>query len=318
MNKIVALPFKNQEKLICRHARQKLLDAGFTVVGNETGHDLSKDELRLMIKDAFAVIAGLEQYSADVLCEAQKLKVVIRFGVGTDNLDLRTMQKMGIKVGSITNCNAVAEYALALMLACYRRIPEHDSLARSCSWVRLPIREISGKCIGIVGFGRVGRRLAQLLSGFDAKILVYDMQLDEQAAKALNVQSVCFDELLAQSDIISLHLPSTPQTFHLINGQTIAKMKDQAVLINTARGSLIDEPALVQALTSGKLLCAGLDVFEQEPITNSNPFLPLKDRTVLSPHAAASTFETNYNGSLTAVDSILSVYNGGDPIYKVV
>lgn len=317
MKPIVAIPFKTQAKNISSETRKMLTDAGFELVCNETGKALSREDFKAMIKDAFAVIAGTEEYDADILSEAKNLKTVIRFGVGTDNFDLQKMKEMGIKVGVITNYNAVAEFALALMLSCYRQIPQHDAGAREACWTRFPMREISGKTVGIVGFGRIGQRLAKLLSGFDANVLAYDPFMNKEAAEKLNVSSVSFDELLKQSDIVSLHLPITAETKHIINEKTISQMKDKAVVINTARGALIDEKALAQALDSGKLLFAGLDVYETEPVTADNPLLQLKDRTVVAPHAAASTYETNYNGGFTCAKSIIAVYNGEDPLYPV-
>lgn len=317
MKPIVALPFKTQAQNITQETRNMLLDAGFTLVCNETGKALSKDDMKAMLKDAFGVIAGTEEYDADILSEAKNLKVIVRFGVGTDNFDLRTMEKMGIKVGVIANYNAVAEFTLALMLSCYRKIPQHDAGARKADWKRFPMREISGKTIGIVGFGRIGRRLAQLLSGFGAKLVTYDPFVDELAAGELHVTPVSFQELLAQSDIVSLHLPISDTTRHIINEKTIAMMKNGAVLINTARGALVDESALCDALKSGKLDFAGIDVFEQEPVTADNPLLDLKDKTVVGPHAAASTYETSYNGGLICAQSIIQVYNNGNPVYPV-
>lgn len=317
MKPIVALPFKTQAKNISADARKLLTDAGFELVCNETGAALSRDAMKAMLSDAFAVIAGTEEYDADILSAAKNLKTIIRFGVGTDNFDLQKMKEMGIKVGVITNSNAVAEFALALIISCYRQIPRHDCGAREADWTRYPMREITGKTVGLVGFGKIGQRLAKLLSGFDANIIAYDPYMNMEAAKALNVKPVSFDELLAKSDIVSLHLPNTPETRHTINSETIAKMKDKAVLINTARGALVDEKALYEALVSGKLLCAGLDVYEKEPLTADNPLLALKDRTVVAPHAAASTFETSYNGGLICAKSIINVFNGEDPLYPV-
>ena len=317
MKPIVALPFKTQAKNISSEARKMLTDAGFELVCNQTGKSLDKQAFKAMIKDAFAVIAGTEIYDAEILDAADKLKVIVRFGVGTDNFNLTKMKEKGIKVGVIANYNAVAEYALALMLSCYRQIPQHDTAARTADWTRFPMREITGKTVGIVGFGRIGRRLAKLLSGFDANLLAYDPFMDDKAAEELNVKPVSFEDLLSQSDIVSLHLPSTPETKHIINETSLKKMKDDAVIINTARGALIDENALCKALESGKLRFAGLDVFEQEPVTADNPVLALKDKTVVTPHAAASTFETNFNGGITCAKSIIQVFNGGDPVYPL-
>lgn len=178
------------------------------------------------------------------------------------------------------------------------------------------MRELKEKTVGIVGFGRIGRRLAQILQGFDVKILAYDPYMNEAAAAKLCVTPVSLDTLLAESDVVSLHLPATPQTHHLINRETIAKMKDGAYLVNTSRGVLIDESALKEALESGKLAGAALDVFEREPITKDLA-LNSVDNILLAPHVAALSVETNYNAGLTCAESVIRVYNGGAPLYPV-
>lgn len=317
MKPIVVLPFTTQAKNIHPEARKMLMDAGFELVCNDTGKALPKEKLKAMLKDAFAVIAGTEEYDAEVLDAAENLRVVMRFGVGTDNFDLAKMAEKGIKVGVIANNNAVAEFALALILSCYKMIPQHDEIARRGDWTRLPMREITGKTIGLIGFGKIARRLAKLLSGFEANVVAYDPYMDEKAAIELNVKYVSFEQLLKVSDIVSLHLPSTPETKHTINKDAIAMMKDGAVIINTARGALVDEKALYDALESGKLHCAGLDVYETEPVSADNPLLTLKNKTVVSPHTAASTFETSYDGGLVCAQSIIQVYNNGNPVYPI-
>ena len=178
------------------------------------------------------------------------------------------------------------------------------------------MRELGGKTVGIVGFGRIGRRLAEMLQGFNVKLLAYDPYMNPEAAAARNVTPVSLDELLAQSDVVSLHLPSTPETKGLFCAETFAKMKDGAYLVNTARGSLIKEADLIDALNSGKLAGVGLDVFEQEPVTADNPLFAMEGNA-LAPHAAALSFETNYNGGIICAQSIINVYKGEKPVYPL-
>ena len=316
MAKTVALMTRHHSTLICQEARQLLLDAGFEIISNDTGRILNPEEQKALIKDAYAIIAGTEKYNRDMLLGCDNLKVVTRFGVGTDNFDLNTMREMGLEVGVIANYNAVAEFALTLMLNVLKNQQNYDPAVRQGLWSRFPMRELSKKTIGLVGFGRIGRRLAELLTGFDVKILAYDPYMNEQAAKERNVIPTTLEALLEQSDIISLHLPSTPQTYHMINSDMIQKMKDGAYLVNTARGSLVDEKALYEALCSGKLCGAGLDVYEQEPVTAENPLFSLKN-TVLAPHVSALTYETNYNGGIICAQSIINVANGEKPLYPL-
>ena len=293
-----------------------LLDAGFEIVSNDTGKILSPEDQKALIKDAYAIIAGTEKYDAAMLEGCDNLKVVVRFGVGTDNFDLETMKKMGIQVGVIANYNSVAEFALMLILCAMKNFSRFDGAVRQGKWSRFPMRELTGKTVGIVGFGRIGRRLAELLHGFDVKMLAYDPYMNDEAAKQRGVTPVALDELLAEADVVSLHLPSTPQTHHLINAETLAKMKDGAYLINTARGSLVNEADLIDALSSGKLAGVGLDVFEKEPVTADNPIFALEGNA-LAPHAAALSFETNYNGGIICAQSIINVYNGEKPVYPL-
>ena len=316
MAKKVALMTRHHSTLICQEARELLLNAGFEIVSNDTGRILTPEEQKALIKDVYAIVAGTEKYPREMLEGCDNLKVVTRFGVGTDNFDLKTMREMDLEVGVIANYNAVAEFALTLMLNVLKNQQNYDPAVRQGLWSRFSMRELSAKTVGLVGFGRIGRRLAELLSGFGVKVLAYDPYLNEQAAKERNVIPAGLDELLAQSDIVSLHLPSTPETYHLINAESIAKMKDGAYLINTARGSLVDEQALYDALVSGKLSGAGLDVFEKEPVTADNPLFGLQN-TVLAPHVAALTYETNYNGGIICAQSIINVAEGGKPLYPL-
>ena len=269
-----------------------------------------------MIRDAYAIIAGTEKYDREMLTGCDQLKVVTRFGVGTDNFDLQAMKEMGIQVGVIANHNAVAEFTLTLILTAMKNLPRYDCVVRQGKWSRFPMRELSGKTVGIVGFGRIGRRLAELLTGFGMTILAYDPYMNDEAAKERNVTPVSLDELLQKSDVVSLHLPSTKENVHLINAETISKMKDGAYLINTSRGTLVDEKALYEALVSGKLAGAGLDVYEKEPVTEDNALFKLENN-VLAPHVSALTYETNYNGGIICAESIIRVARGEKPMYSL-
>lgn len=312
----IAFPFRHHATLVCDEARQMLLDAGFELVCNDTGRKLNREEQKALIKDAFAVVAGTEIYDRDILEGCHNLKAILRFGVGTDNFDLEAMKEMGIQVGVIANHNAVAEFALTLILATMKNLPLYDSAVRRGGWDRYPMRELSNKTVGLVGFGRIGRRLAELLQGFHVELLAYDPYMNLQEAERLGVKSVGIDELLGQADVVSLHLPLTEKTRHIINKAAIEKMKDGAYLINTARGQLVDESALMEALSSGKLSGAGLDVYETEPVTAGNPLFELENNC-LAPHVSALSYETNYNGGIICAQSIINVLHGGKPIYSL-
>lgn len=312
----VALMTRHHAALVCEEARSLLLNAGFEIISNDTGRILNRVEQKALIEDAYAIIAGTEKYDADILSVCRNLKVITRFGVGTDNFDLETMKKMGVQVGVIANHNAVAEFTLTMILASMKNLTRYDAVVREGKWSRFPMRELSQKTVGIVGFGRIGRRLAELLAGFDVEILAYDPYMNAAAAAARKVTSVSLDDLLTRSDVVSLHLPSTAETHHLINAKTIGKMKDGAYLINTSRGSLVDEAALYEALVAGKLSGAGLDVYEKEPVTVGNPLFS-QENDVLAPHVSALSYETNYNGGIICAKSIIQVLDGGKPLYPL-
>lgn len=315
MSMKIAVPFRHHATHICDEARQMLLDAGFELVCNDTGRVLTFDEQKEMISGAFAVIAGTEKYDAAMLEGCDELKLIMRFGVGCDNFDLKTMKEMGIQVGVIANYNAVAEFTLLHILSAMKNLPQLDSAVRQGKWSRFPMKELTGKTVGLVGFGRIGRRVAEMLAGFNVEILAYDPYMNVEEASKRSVTPLSFEEVLTRSDIVSLHLPSTPETYHLMNESTLGMMKEGAYLINTSRGKLIDEKALYAALTSGHLRAAGIDVYEEEPVKSpDNPLFGL-DNITLTPHTAAITYETNYNGGIICAKSILSVKNGGAPMY---
>lgn len=316
MKPIVAFPFRHHSTMICQEAKQMLIDAGFELICNDTGRKLDRQEQKEMIKDAFAIISGTEKYDADMLDAAPDLKVIIRFGVGLDNYDVAEMKKRGIQIGVISNNNAVAEFTLTLILGMLKNLPRFDTAARNAKWDRYPMYELSGKTVGIVGFGRIGRRLCELLKGFGVKILVNDLYLKPDGAEKFGVESVSLEYLLTESDIVSLHVPSTPETYHMINADTLGMMKNTAVLINSSRGSLVDEAALYTALKNGTIRGAALDVYETEPLAAGNPLFELEN-VVLSPHVAALTEETNYNAGITCSRSVINVYGGGSPVYPV-
>lgn len=317
MNKpIVAMPFSHHATHVCEEARKMLVDAGFELVTNDTGRKLTAQEQHKMIKDAYAIISGTEKYDREMLEGCNNLKVIMRFGVGVDNYDLDAMQEKGIKVGVIANYNAVAEFALMLILDSLKNYSALDKAVRQGKWDRYPMRELTSKTVGLIGFGRIGKRLAELLKPFNVELLVYDPYVQEQVVNGFGAKLVPIKELLNNSDVVSLHLPSTKDTYHTINEKTLKQMKDGAYLINTSRGALVDEHAVVNALQSGKLSGIGFDVYEVEPVTSENVLFGIAN-TQLTPHTAAITYETNYNGGLICARSIINVQNGEDPLYRV-
>jgi phosphoglycerate dehydrogenase-like enzyme len=242
----------------------------------------------------FALVATTK-LTEEVLSAANQLRLIQHQGVGYDNIDLKAANARGIPVAICPTGTSigVAEHVFLLILSIYKRILEADASMRRGEWLQWALRptsfEISGKSIGLVGLGRTGREVASRACAFGAKVVYTDTVRPEPALEdALGVSFLSLDELLSTSDIVSLHAPLTPETRYLINTNSLAKMKPTAILINTARGPLVDEPALVEALRTGKILGAGLDVFEREPPPKDHPLFALPN-VVLTPHIAAGT-----------------------------
>lgn len=272
-----------------------------------------------LVADADVLLPGFAAVDATLLQRAPRVRLVHKWGIGIDSIDLDALRGRGIALAITTGANAapVAELALALMLAVYRRIPYVNRAMREGRWPTPEMREtcfqIAGKTVGLVGFGHIGRMLARRLAGFDTEIIYSDtVRADEATESRLGARQVALDELLARSDIVSLHAPLTAQTRHLINAPTIATMRDGAVLINTARGGLVDEQALYDALRAGKLRGAGLDAFDPEPPAPGNPLLTL-DQVVVTPHAGGGVFDNVGNVARHAFGNIQRFLRG-EPI----
>ncbi|HET9494279.1 MAG TPA: D-glycerate dehydrogenase [Chloroflexia bacterium] len=259
------------------------------------------------------------QVDAEVFDAAPDLRVVANMAVGYNNVDLAEATRRGIPVtntpGVLTD--TTADFAFALLMAAARRVVEGDKFTREGrfhGWGPLMMvgTDVYGKTLGIVGFGRIGRAVAKRATGFGMQVLYFDrVPADEDTERALNASFVPFDRLLAESDFVSLHTDYNPETHHLIGAPEFAMMKPGAYLINTARGAIVDEAALVEALKSGRLAGAGLDVFEREP--EIHPELLTLENAVLAPHIASASMETRTAMALMAAENVLSALRGERP-----
>jgi len=245
---------------------------------------LSGEDLIGQLQGIDGVVAGADPYTREVLA-ASRLKAIARVGVGYDAIDMQTANELGIAVTITpgTNEHSVAEQTMSLLLGVYRGFPGRDQEVRTGVWKRKPLRRLAGRTIGLVGLGRIGRAVAWRAQGLGLKVISHDPFADQAFAAQQNIPLVGLEELLGQSDIVSLHIPCTPETTDLINAQTLRMMRPGAVLINTARGGLVDEDALAAALRSGHLAGAGLDVFKVEPLPLTSPLLAV-DNVLLAPH----------------------------------
>jgi D-3-phosphoglycerate dehydrogenase / 2-oxoglutarate reductase len=275
----------------------KISERGVQLLKEQPGWKIvltTKETLDGEIVDADALIVrSATKVTADLLDKAPKLRAVGRAGVGVDNIDLEAATRRGVLVMSTPGGNAVsvAEHTFALLLALARQVPRLDKAIHEGRWEKSSAAgtEVRGKTLGLIGLGRIGSEVAVRGEAFDMRVLGYDPYISEAAARELNVELVPLDKLLAESDFISLHTALSPATQNLINAETIRKMKNGARIINAARGELIEEAALAEALKSGKLAGAALDVFAEEPPRNS-PLVGLPN-VIATPHVAGSTAE---------------------------
>jgi D-3-phosphoglycerate dehydrogenase len=289
------------------------------VIYNPTGKPLTSTEVARLLPGVDGYIAGLDAIDRAALAAADRLKVIARYGVGVDSVDLQAAQEKGIVVTNTPGANSVsvAELAMALMLALLRQIPEAVSATRQGKWPRLSGASLEGKTVGILGLGAIGKLLARRLAGFDCRLLAYDPGPDQEFARANGVTLLPVDEILPQADLISLHMPLLPETNRLVNQDFLAKMKKGAYLINTARGEIIDESALLAALQSGHLRGAGLDAFRVEPPDLNNPLLSLP-QVIATPHLGAQTDGAVNNMGRLSLQDCLAVLRGEPPRHRVV
>ena len=270
---------------------RELVAKNIAYIANPYGRRLSDEEATALIKEhqPIGMIAGVETLGRAQLEACPTIKVVSRCGTGMDNVDLAAAKELGITVYNTPDAPSpsVAELALGIMLSCLRQIPQADRLIRDGKWTAQKGSLLSGKTVGIIGFGRIGQKLATLLSGFGVTLLAYDPHVATPAHPHAHFTSL--EQLVLQCDILSLHLPYNSETHHLFNRARIAAMKPDAILINVARGGLIDEVALYNALSEGHLSAAGLDVFEQEPYSGPLSTLP---NVVLTAHMGSAAKET--------------------------
>lgn len=270
------------------------------------------------LKDYDAIITCGEKLPTAAVKElgSGKVKLISRWGVGTDEIDKEEAAKQGIAVCNAANSLsvAVAECAIAMMINLLRQFPERDASVRKNDWSwffegRLS-HQLEGKTVGIVGFGNIAKALAKMLSGFDCRVIACDdYYWDSEAAEKYNVEKVTLEEIVRTADVVSLHLASTPETENMVNRDFLTRMKHTAVLINTARGALVDEDALVWALENGQIAAAGLDVFRQEPPQPDNRLLKLPN-VMLLPHSGAGSYECLEKSSAMASGNIIDFFAG--------
>ncbi len=285
--------------------RERLLQYGCEIVDNPFNRPLKEKDLIPLLEDVDGVIAGLDEYSRKAICSSRRLKVISRYGVGLDNINLEAARDRGISVVNTpeVNTQAVADLTFGLMLAVCRKITQAHVSTQKGSWGRLIGRGVYKKSIGIIGLGRIGKAVAERARGFSMEILAHDVKKDEVFSKPLGIRFLPLDELLVKADFITLHCDLNPGSKGIIGSPELVLMKKTAYLVNTARGGLIDENALFEALRDKKIAGAALDAFENEPPVGS-PLLTL-DNILTTPHIGSYTHEALLEMGLIAVDNLI-------------
>lgn len=285
--------------------------------------DLSVATLKEAIADVDGVMVRVAPMSREVIGAARKLKVIGKHGVGTDNIDIPAATERGIIVCNTPEANSegVAELALMLMLAISRRLVECDAFVRAGQWSgkdELTGHELVGKTLSIVGIGRIGARLAHMCqAALDMKVYAYDPYVSREAMAARGITKVeTVDELMPVADFVSIHTPLTTATRGIVGARQFDLMKRSAYLINTSRGPVVDEAALIEALRQGKIAGAGLDVFEVEPPSADNPLLKMSN-VILLPHMGGTSYESMRNMATHSAADILAVLRGDRPRYPL-
>ncbi|WP_249298770.1 phosphoglycerate dehydrogenase [Feifania hominis] len=285
--------------------KRLLMEAGYELICNPAGSILTREQMQELIEDADGVIIGVDPLDREIISAGRKLRAIAKYGVGTDNIDLAFARERGIPV-SVTagaNSNAVADYAFALILACARQLTQINEMCHRKNWGKVVTGDVYGKTIGIIGLGAIGKGVARRARGFDMTVLAYDALWDEAYAEENGIVRAQLEEIYRESDFISLHIPLTPQTENLIDEEAFKMMKKGAVLVNTARGGLVDETALIQALHDGTLSAAGIDAFAQEPPDCEKLYsLP---NLIMGSHCGASTRGAAEQMSRMAAENIL-------------
>jgi D-3-phosphoglycerate dehydrogenase len=281
----------------------------------------SADDILAMARDADAVLVTYAKLPGELLRQLKRCKAIGRFGLGVDNIDLPTAKDLGIAVNYVPDycLREVSDHAMALLLALARKVTLSNKLVQSGRWEVppiVPLRRLEGRVLGLIGFGNIPRALAPKAKAFGLKVLTHDPYVKGDVLQRAGVEGVSLDDLLARSDFISVHAPLTPPTRGLVNAAAFAKMKKGAVLINTARGPLVDEAALAAALDSGQLGGAALDVVTTEPLAKDSPLIG-RDNVILTPHTAFYSVEALEELQTKCASDVARVLSGGKAVYPI-
>ncbi|WP_329020257.1 phosphoglycerate dehydrogenase [Streptomyces sp. NBC_00690] len=296
-----------------------LRDAGLeTVFARRVDREAAGTTLAECVADVAGVVAGTDSFSAEVIEAAPGLRILSRCGVGYDNIDVMAATRHGVAVTITpgTNRVSVAEHVLALMLNCARRIPQNLAAVRGGGWTQESGRELHGTTLGVVGLGSIGKTVARAALALGMRVVAHDPWLDEDFLKETGVQARSLDDVLAEADFLTLHISLDETTRHLIDAVALRRMKPDAYLINTARGGVVDEDALADAIEAGRLAGAALDVAEQEPLP-ANSRLRALDSVMVTAHIGAATVEARARSGAMAARQVIELLAGRTPEHLV-
>jgi phosphoglycerate dehydrogenase-like enzyme len=308
---LIVVPDDNPPAMAGTPALERLRQLGQVQVYDSDATDPLVLRQRLRDAEIAVNIRGRTRFTADVLASCPRLRLISIWGTGTDNVDLKAAAAHAITVTNTPGANAipVAEHTVGLMLAVAKQLVQGDQAIRQGGWPRNLVPQLRGKRLGILGTGLIGREVAAMGKGLGLDVVAWTFHPDAGLAARLGFRYVELDDLLRTSDILSIHLRATPDTHHFLNRGRLGLVKPGAILINTARGSLVDEAALTDCLRENKIAGAGLDVFETEPLPSGHPLTTLPN-VLLTPHAAGMTPEVIQTGLAMAVENIETFLKG--------
>ncbi len=312
--KILVTLQPNLKDIIHDHTVEAFGKVGYEVKAIYSADPVDEETICREIADCSGYIVGLEKVTPKVMDAAPLLKGVSKYGVGTDNIDIPAAEERGIEISNCpgSNSNAVAEATLGLLLNIARNVQNLCNELRDKTFKVYVGNEIAGKTVGILGFGNIGRKVAEYLKPFNTKTLVYDVFQDQAAADKLGATYASLEEIFKEADYVSVHLPLTAETNHIVGTELLNMAKPGLFLVNIARGGVVDENDLYEAVQSGQVARAAVDVFEFEPPTASK--MLTDDRFLVTPHIGAGTIEASFNMANMSIDNLISIIEGnGNP-----
>jgi D-3-phosphoglycerate dehydrogenase len=298
---------------LTQNQQQRLREQGYELEMLSSTREMDLAALASYVSQFDALMVGLDPITKEIMATGDRLKVVARFGVGLDSVDVKAATELGVVVTNTPAASkvAVAELTIALMFSLARQLPQHHTMTKAGRWERRVGFELFGKILGILGLGYIGKEVARRAVGLGMSVTAFDPYWDDRFAQEHDIQRFSKEQVLRRADIVTLHMPLTPTTMGFIGREELQMMKQGSFLINTARGGLVDYDALFAALASGHLGGAGLDVYPTEPPTAS-PLLGL-DNVVFTPHIGGETAEAYENMSRMASDNVVAVLKGQEP-----